>query len=527
MNKQSNQPLRFALVLYWASCAILLLASMNNAKGHFGYPLDDTYIHMAMAKNFVVNGVWGASHAGFSSSTSSPLWTFLIAVGFLSIGVNDLVPFVLAFIAGNAVIVAGFGVLISRLGALRTGIALSALVILTPLAMLTLSGMEHVLHGLLTILLLFEAAKHLENAQTEKKHYARLLILAGLITITRYEAIFLISAICLLLLFKRRVIQSMMLGGAGALPISIYGLIAISKGWYFLPNSVLLKGNTSPEGLLTLFQRFFDNALVAPHIIILLLIGFGVFTFAKRKHVLNAQDTIAVFLFTIMTTLHMLFASTGWFYRYDAYLVLTGILIIARGIAPAQANIPQISPKNHLIKQTAMTLLIVILLLPFAIRAERAHSQYPIAVKNIHDQQYQMGRFIQKYYSGAAVAANDIGAIGYLAEVKTLDLFGLASLDVAEAKLDHSYNAEVMHQLAKENQVEIIIIYNSWFEGNIPGEWIEIGRWRITNNVVCADDEISFYVIDESYKTNAILHLQEFANTLPKDVAQTGAYTRR
>ena len=36
------------------------------------YPLDDTYIHMAIAKNFADFNCWGIDKYKFSSTTSSP-----------------------------------------------------------------------------------------------------------------------------------------------------------------------------------------------------------------------------------------------------------------------------------------------------------------------------------------------------------------------------------------------------------------------------------------------------------------------
>ncbi len=46
-----------------------------------------------------------------------------------------------------------------------------------------------------------------------------------------------------------------------------------------------------------------------------------------------------------------------------------------------------------------------------------------------------MGLFLNEYYNEDCIAANDIGAINYLADVKCIDLKGLGSKDIAPFKL--------------------------------------------------------------------------------------------
>ena len=48
--------------------------------GRYIYPLDDAYIHLSMARNFAEFQTWGITQYEFSSTTSSPLFTFLLAL---------------------------------------------------------------------------------------------------------------------------------------------------------------------------------------------------------------------------------------------------------------------------------------------------------------------------------------------------------------------------------------------------------------------------------------------------------------
>lgn len=512
----------FALLFYWLLVSILIFASITNI-GHFGYPIDDTYIHMAMAKHLAKDGFWGVSEFGFSSSTSSPLWTFLIAVSYVAFGVNDYLPFLLALITGTSIIIYCHAILSKLLNSSRLKIILVSIIIFMPLSILSVLGMEHLLHALLTLSLLIKAVEFLENQQFNWKKMMWLAILSAATVLTRYEGLFLVFSICLLLLAKRRFVSSILIGSAGLFPVFAYGFFSISKGWLFLPNSLLIKGNTQ-DGLYSFFGWLFNNISLAPHIFILIIINIGLYSWAQRRHLASKKDKYLVILFVMMGYFHMQFASVGWFFRYDAYLILIGILIITHIIGP---HLDVINLKFHgrVIKSTACLLFGILLGLPLIIRTEAAHAIYSTATKNIYEQQYQMGLFLNRYYTGAAIAANDIGAINYIADIKTLDLYGLSSIEVIKAKRNNEYDTAKVRKLTLENKVEIIIIYDILFKENLPPEWIEVGKWKISNNVVCSDDVITFYVMEEAYMPKAINSLQGFSGSLPADVEQLGVYT--
>ncbi len=85
-------PLALALALLWLAIAALLAASLAATGGRVVYALDDPYIHMAMAKNLAQHRVLGVSRYEFTSTTSSPLWTLLLALLFAAAGVRDEIP---------------------------------------------------------------------------------------------------------------------------------------------------------------------------------------------------------------------------------------------------------------------------------------------------------------------------------------------------------------------------------------------------------------------------------------------------
>jgi hypothetical protein len=173
-----------------------------------------------------------------------------------------------------------------------------------------------------------------------------------------------------------------------------------------------------------------------------------------------------------------------------------------------------------------MVLIIVLLFAAGAtllVRASKALSSTVQATKNIYEQQYQMALFLRSYYSGAAVAANDVGAINFFADIRCLDLVGLGTAEVTRAKIHGSYNTRTIADLAQTHQARIAVVYANWFdnEGGIPGQWIKAGQWTIPDCVVCGNPVVSFYAIEHSEAEALRQNLENFSRHLPGDVAQT------
>jgi hypothetical protein len=52
-------------------------------SGYFGFPLDDAWIHQVYARNLVLHGEWAFNPGQPSGGSTSPLWSLLLAVGYL------------------------------------------------------------------------------------------------------------------------------------------------------------------------------------------------------------------------------------------------------------------------------------------------------------------------------------------------------------------------------------------------------------------------------------------------------------
>jgi hypothetical protein len=527
---KSSYPLWVTLVLYWLFTLALFGNGLGMTGGKFIYPLDDTYIHMAIGKHLVQDGAWSVTGgAAFTSTTSSPLWTFLVALSYWIFGVNEWTPLALNFLFGTLTIVLCYSLLYKKIKPLHLTVYLLLAVLFTPLPILTLAGMEHTLHGFLTLWLVFSAAAYLSSPKTTSRQLVLLAVLSALVSTVRYEGLFLVAVICFLLLLSRRISSALVLGAAGLLPVAAYGLFSLSQGWDFLPTSLILKGNTltlSAAGIASFFSRLPTNLLIASHVLLLLVAAVLALMWLEERKPAAKMEKNLLLIFLAATLLHMQFASTGWFYRYESYLILASCIILIHALGASLPARP-IQPGKRSAASAILALLLGILLLfPLAWRTGKAFQDYPFASMNIYHQHYQMGLFLKTYYNGKSVGANDIGAINYLADIQVLDLYGLGTVEVARAKQSGGYGQAMIADLVQSRQVEVLILYNVTFAGQIPPQWVEVGQWQISDETVVGSDTISFYAPSPAQQDELIAHLRDFSSQLPQGITESGLYTK-
>jgi hypothetical protein len=218
-------------VLYIVAVVAIVMAG----GGPFGYPLDDTYIHMAIGRTIATSGVWGASPAAPAAASSSPLWTLLLAGAY---AVYPGAAFLYVPLLFN--MFAACGLIMLLLTMFRQQPASSALVaaigFAAALPSLSVLGMEHVLHALLAVALCFVACLTIIR-QSEDTSIGRLVsigILAGLSVAARYESLFLVAPLVALSMVRLRLSLAAALGLGAALPVLGFGLLWVhGGGWFF------------------------------------------------------------------------------------------------------------------------------------------------------------------------------------------------------------------------------------------------------------------------------------------------------
>ncbi|HVZ38932.1 MAG TPA: hypothetical protein VHI13_06625 [Candidatus Kapabacteria bacterium] len=534
-----------AFVLMLATTTLLAICIANN-NGTFVYAMDDAYIHMAVARNLVRHGVWGVAPYEFSSCTSSILWPLMLASSYSVTGVNEFAPFVLNLLAATALVVY-VSALLKRhgIGPRANALVLAALIALTPLVTLIFCGMEHVLHTFLALMFASSAARLLASGnepsdtvndpydavthdrRTERRYFIRLMVLAPLVTAVRFEGMFMLAVVVLLLAIKRRYRHAMILGMVGLTPVLIFAAVSVGAGWYPLPNSVLIKGNrpdlASAAGIMRIMGGDgYHQLIAAPHIVMLVIAAMVlVLVRCWRDGTIWGERTMVLVIFLGTCLLHMEFARTGWFFRYEAYIVALGLVSLA--IAGGEHIGSLVVRARSRAQMVTASGLVLLLALPGIERGTDAVTQIPDATTSTYELHRTMGRFLAAYYEGSTVVAHDIGAISYYADVRLLDLAGLASLEVVNAKRKNIFTNRWVADFAHRRHAAIAVAFPGAFEhwGNLPKEWIPVREWRgSVMNPIYGTTYIRFYAVDSSEAGHLAACLDAFSASVPASVIQ-------
>ena len=529
-------PILAASVLLWGAITTLLIQSLKLNQGHVVYALDDAYIHMAMAKNFAQHGVWGVTPYQFTSASSSPLWTFLLSAIYFVFGVNNVTPLVLNILFATLLVLALGRILESLATGLPRpyifGVLLSVL-FFAPIPSLIFAGLEHVLQTLVTLLLVFYTSRLLAGQSSASWACRVMLAALGFLASTaRYEGLFAVGIVALLLCFRRQMRLALWLLFWSILPLFVIGLVSVRHGWFWLPNSVVLKGNLplGPGDRLASFAAHaaadftFSGLRVARLMAVSLLLML--YRFTKGK---GGDDPLQWLMGIFVATgfLHLVLAGAGWLYRYEAYLVALGLVAVAAPLYEFVQRLPRTfrmtAGEWSGLVALALTILTTNLLWSAGDNSLRMTVR---ATNNIYNWHYHMGLFVQRYYQGSPLAVNDLGAVNFMADIQCTDFHGLADLDVARAMLMKRFDPQFMDALARSREVRVALVDDNWLGlyGGTPREWLLAGRWKFNDRVILASPALSFYTLTEAARVQLMANLRDFSSRLPAGVEQLGPY---
>lgn len=511
---------------------LMYRAALKHTGGNISYPVDDTFIHLALAKHLALDGTYGIAANQFAATSSSVGWPILLSLAIKIAGPNVALPLyltgafavMLAFVVDRAarLLVPGIG------GVARFLVGLSVMAF-TPMPTVIVLGMEHAPHIVAHILFVSTVSRWLAARPEEGEKAPSLYCCAALaffVTFWRYEGAFPVGLAALLAVLRGRFKGAAALLGAGALPGVAFGIYAKAHGSLFLPIPVVLKGrHVEVSRVLKIFvgdlmDRFGQEAGILA-VVLCVVIG----AIVTRRRTFWQPLTVAGTLTAGVTILHLQLASLGWFYRYEAYLLAGGLAFGTMAVAHFVEEsggviaLAKRQPMRFALGLSALALLAM----PLQKRAVQANDDTPTACANIYNQQGQSARFLAGF--DTPVAINDIGAVAWFGDEPIIDLVGLASLPVAKAKdLQLEQQIPVPDIARFTAQTRVAIVYDEWFKNGFPSSWLRVGRWRIPNNKSCAFPVVSIYATDPATYPEVIEALRRFSPKMPHDVDQYGRY---
>jgi hypothetical protein len=483
-------------MLAYLLVALVLAIAMTGAfalrRGGVLYPLDDSYIHLALGRTLAESGVWGVTSERASAASSSPLWTVLLAAAAKVTPGLGRAAFSWAPLLGN--LLAGallIGFWRRRLAsAPLPNLAALVLIAIVPLPVTALIGMEHVLHALMGCVLAWYAACALEHDERPgSRQVAKIAALSALAVATRYETMAMVATIAGLAAVYRRwsLIPGVLI--PPLLTMAAFGAIWVRNGGWWVPNSFLLKTGAGEKGgvLANLYDHVIEQAFsVVGLMTAFLLASLAIMWLAVRSR--RGPERVLLVLGAACTAAQFLFGQLGWLHRYEAWLVaLDGFAVVMAASAVAQGRARVFG---------AIVLVFLAFCLP---RTGLALSKTVLAA---HDREWEHFGPADALapLGGVPLLVNDIGVFAYYGPVRPVDVFGLADNESLRLKREERFEADDVRAFARSvgaRHAELQICWDK-IRMRLPTGWSLVEAWTGQRNVVFRDLTVAFLAQDDT-----------------------------
>ncbi|HET6446538.1 MAG TPA: hypothetical protein VFI27_18360 [candidate division Zixibacteria bacterium] len=467
------------LIALLAFLVVIAYVGITSTTDEAGFPLDDSWIHLTYARNLARSGQWEFVPGVVSAGSTAPLWTILLAVGY----VIGLPYFLWAFFLGWLCLTWS-GIAAMRLWSVlwpkRSGLdwVIGLVIVLSwPFVWSAASGMETMLFIALELEIFYLYGLHVRG---RGKSTIFLGFVVGLLVLTRPEGLGMLALLSVGMFASGADwvsrLKNLALLIAGSLltliPYFAFNLWSSGNIW---PNTFYAKqveyASIYSQPLITRFLRLVYLSMGGPaegwrgisgaHLLLLPgVIAAGILALRRdwRRKELNltipllwAAGLVFVYAWRLPVT-----------YQHGRYLFPSIPIWILYGISGWLDLTTKIRDRIGSLKRldfvlTRMAVLtFVALLLIFVILGLQVFAQ---DVAFVNGEMVAVGRWIRDNTpSDALVAAHDIGAIGYFAERPILDLAGLISPEVIPLLSDR----DALMDYVSESQTDYLVTAPGW-----------------------------------------------------------------
>lgn len=502
-----------SVLIFLAALSLLLVDTFAQTGGRLVYSLDDPYIHLSVAEN-ILQGGYGVNLSEYSSPSSSILYPFLLA-GLLFVGVGDWAPLVINVVSMALAVwfFSGFywryGVNVRETSSVLQGFILAPVLILAINAVaLPMTGMEHSLHTLASILVIIGLVELVDGKPVPKA----LIIGILLAPLIRFEGVALSMAAIGALFWCRRYPAAIGISVLLVMIAGLYGYVMSSLGLPVLPSSVLRKSFSSDalldRGMLKVVAGMVNNFWVSlsgkPGTMLAVGVALIAFWISQKREDEGSRLMVGTVALAAIGA-HMVLGKNGWFSRYEIYAM--AIMIMA--LVFLYSGYLRDTKSGRYLRFVG----VLLLLLPNAVSYNKTRDISSLASHNIYLQQYQMHRFATEFFP-QTVAVNDLGLVSYGNENHVLDLWGLGS-EKARKLAKAGYTPTGITELVDAAGAKYAMVYGVAFDGALPESWCKLAVLE-TIKVTAAFADVDIYLIDKNLESQMVNALDEFEAVLPE-----------
>jgi hypothetical protein len=450
----------------WRTWFMLLLASALSMGGyllvsavryHIGFPLDDAWIHQTYARNLATLGEWAFIPGQPSGGSTSPLWTVLLAGGYL-LKINPLHWTMLL----SGLLITTLGTLVEMgLGWIVEGyrgrFPWAGLVVVFEwhFVWASLSGMETLLHGVVVLLVALLLVGR-------SQRWLLIGLLAGLSTWIRPDGMTLLGPILLTAVCTEKGLSRK----AGAFGLVLLGFVLLlvpylffnlTQGGKFLPTTFYAKqAEYASWQARPLAGRVGELALqfLSGSAIILLP---GVLLQVRRAVKQAAWGQISMLIWVLGYIGIYLFRLPA--YQHGRYLIPAMPVYFLLGLAGFMAFMRSSwRSKQHLpLLKLGWGTVLALVCAGFWIMGLRS---YQADVEFIESEMVATARWVaENIPEDALIAAHDIGALGYFDHHQLVDLAGLITPQVISFFRDEAQLSSYLDQQG----VDYLIVFPDWY----------------------------------------------------------------
>jgi hypothetical protein len=481
----NRNTLRLLLILF-ASSVISLGLYLAVSADYFrvGFPLDDSWIHLTYARNLALNCEWAFIPGQLSAGSTAPLWTILLAFGFLF----NLGPYIWTFFLGGLVLFLLAATMefwarnIIKFNHVAFPVVGLFFVFEWHLAWAAVSGMETILQAFLITIVLIMLAKPLD-------HPIVLGFLCGLSIWVRPDGLTLLGPVLLTWFMGKKNLPILLKFSGGFVLIAlIYVLFNLGLSGHPFPNTFYAKQAEylawQSEPLIKKISLTTLSVLTGPS----LLLVPGIIIWLFRSIRLRDWGTISGLIWAIGYIL--IYAIRLPPYQHGRYLIPTMPVLYLWGLLGLLQFLQDVDPKRwkKLIKVGWVASLSLVTI-GFIWMGARTYAR---DVAYIETEMVTTAKWAQTNLPpDALIAAHDIGALGYFDTHKLIDLAGLVSPQVIPFMRDEDQIAQYLDLTGVDYFIAFPDLYpelaarsrkvfssNGEYATQLGGENLSIFQWQ-------------------------------------------------